>query len=129
MAEEKKTSFEDLFTKSVGIAFALGALAFGVAAAALNNERARQIREEVEGRLNDLGKRVDDLSAQAARAIDERKPEIEETIQKGRQAVVEGLDRAREMVEQGAERAQSYVHRTSEKVSQNGNGKHDEPEA
>ncbi len=126
MADEKKTSFEDLFTKSVGIAFALGALAFGVAAAALNNDRARKIREEVQGRMDDLGKRVDELSSQAARALDERKPEIEETIQKGRQAVVDGLDKAREMVEQGAERAQSYVHRASDKAASNGNGKHDE---
>ncbi|MEO5950880.1 MAG: hypothetical protein ABIQ44_00250 [Chloroflexia bacterium] len=126
MADEKKTSIEDLFTKGVGIAFAVGALAFGIAAAALNNERSRQIREEVQGRMDDLGKRVDELSSQAARAIDERKPEIEETIQKSRQAVVDGLDRAKEMVEQGAERAQSYVHRTNDKAASNGNGKHDE---
>ena len=128
MAEEKKTSFEDLFGKSIGLAIALGALAVGVAAAALNNERARQMRQEVQGRLDDLGKRVDELSAQATRALEERRPEIEETIQKGRKAVVEGLDKAREMVEQGAERAQGYVHRTTEKAQATTNGVHDESE-
>ena len=125
-AEEKKTSFEDLFGKGIGIVVALGALAVGVAAAILNNERTQQMRQEVQGRLDDLGKRVDELSAQAARALEERKPDIEETIERSRKAVAEGLDRAREVVEQGAERAQSYVNRAGEKTAASTNGSHDD---
>ena len=124
MADQKKVSFEDILSRSLGVAVAVGALAVGIAAAAMNSERSRQMREEVKTRLDVLGKRVDDLSAQANRAIDQHRPEIESTIQKGRQAVVEGLDKARTVVEQGAERAHTYVNRTADNAGSytNGNG-------
>ncbi len=128
MAEDRKTSFEDLFSKGFGVAMALGALAVGIAAAALNTERTRQMREEVQSRLDDLGKRVDELSAQAARALDERRPEIEDALDRSRKAVVQGLDKAREMVEQGAERAQTYVRPTAERSEPSTNGVHDNTE-
>jgi ABC-type transporter Mla subunit MlaD len=124
MSQQNKVSFEDLLGKSLGVVVAIGALAVGIAAAAMNNERSRQMRDEVKTRLDVLGKRVDDLSAQANRALGEHRPEIEQTIQKGREAVVQGLDKARTVVEQGAERAQTYVNRTADNAGtySNGNG-------
>ncbi|HET9494183.1 MAG TPA: hypothetical protein VFR15_08140, partial [Chloroflexia bacterium] len=103
---------EDIVGRGLGFAVALGALALGVAAALMNSERTRQMREELRGRVDDLGKRVDELSAQAGRMIEERRPEIEETIERGRKVVLEGLDKAKSAVDQGAERAQEYVHRS-----------------
>jgi ElaB/YqjD/DUF883 family membrane-anchored ribosome-binding protein len=116
MAGEKSSS-EDLFAKGLGVAFAMGALAVGVAAALMNQERARQIRAEVQSQLDDLGRRVDDLSAQATRMVQEKRPDIENTITKSRQAVVDGLEKARNVVEQGAERAQEYVHKAAQQTS------------
>jgi ElaB/YqjD/DUF883 family membrane-anchored ribosome-binding protein len=103
-----------LFAKGLGVAVAVGALAVGVVAALMNQERARQIRADVQGQLDELGKRVDDLSSQAARVVQERRPDIENTISRSRQAVVDGLDKARNVVEQGAEKAQEYVHKAAQ---------------
>ena len=108
MAREK-SSIEDLLTKGVGVAIAVGALAAGVAAAVANQERARQIRGDVQTQLDELSRRVDDLSAQATRVIQEKRPDIEETIARSRRVVVDGLEKARTVVEQGADKAQEYV--------------------
>ena len=116
MARER-SSMEDLLAKGVGVAFAVGALAVGVAAAVANQERARQVRADVQTQLDELGRRVDDLSAQASRVLQEKRPEIEDTIAKSRRAVVDGLDKARSVVEQGAERAQVYVQKASQQAS------------
>jgi ElaB/YqjD/DUF883 family membrane-anchored ribosome-binding protein len=113
----QKSSTEDLLGKGLGVAFAVGALAVGVAAALMNQEKARQIRAEVQSQLDDLGRRVDELSAQAARVVQEKRPDIENTITKSRQAVVDGLEKARTVVEQGAERAQEYVHKAAQQSS------------
>jgi ABC-type transporter Mla subunit MlaD len=113
----QKSSGEDLFAKGVGVAIAVGALAAGLAAALMNQERARQIRADVQTQLDELGRRVDDLSAQAARVVQEKRPDIENTISKSRQAVVDGLEKARTVVEQGAEKAQEYVHKASQQAS------------
>jgi ElaB/YqjD/DUF883 family membrane-anchored ribosome-binding protein len=110
----QRSSGEDLFAKGLGVAVAVGALAVGVVAALMNQERARQIRADVQGQLDELGKRVDDLSSQAARVVQERRPDIENTISRSRQAVVDGLDKARNVVEQGAEKAQEYVHKAAQ---------------
>ena len=64
MAEHKD---DDALTKALGVAIALGALAVGVGAALANNERTRQMRAEMKQRLDELGRRVDDLSAEAQR--------------------------------------------------------------
>jgi ElaB/YqjD/DUF883 family membrane-anchored ribosome-binding protein len=116
MARER-SSLEDLFTKGVGVAIAAGALAVGVAAAVANQERARQIRADVQSQIDDLSRRVDDLSAQATRVIQEKRPDIEETIAKSRRVVVDGLEKARTVVEQGAEKAQEYVHKAAQQSS------------
>lgn len=116
MANERPTP-EDLFAKSVGVAVAVGALAVGVAAAVLNQERARQMRAEVQGQIDELGKRIDDLSSRAARLLEEKRPDIESTLAKSRQAVIDGLERAKGIVEQGAERAQDYVHKASHQAA------------
>lgn len=120
----EKTSGKDGLSKGLSVAVALGALAVGVATAVVNNGRTKQVREDLRQRLDELGKRVDeltaeaqkrasDLSTQAQRTLEERRPEIESTIQKGREAVIEGLDKAKTAVEQGAEKAQEYVQRAS----------------
>lgn len=133
---------DDNLQKALGLAVALGALAVGVAATVANNERTRQLREEMKVRLDDLGRRVDDLSgqaqqrvtdlslqaqsrvsdlsSQAQRTIEERRPEIEQTIQKSREAVLGGLDKARSVVEQGADKAQEYVQRAGSHGGDNG---------
>lgn len=116
MARER-SSIEELFTKGVGVAIAVGALAVGVAAAVANQERARQIRADVQSQLDDLSHRVDELSAQATRVIQEKRPDIEETIAKSRRVVVDGLEKARTVVEQGAEKAQEYVHKAAQQSS------------
>ena len=87
MAENKS---DDFIGKGVGMIVALGALALGVAAAVMNNERTRQMRAELKERVDDLGRRVDDLSTQARHRLEERRPDIEELIQRGRHAAVEG---------------------------------------
>ena len=106
MAENKS---DDLIGKGIGMAVALGALALGVATALMNNERSRQMRAELQGRVDDLGRRVDDLSAQARHRLDERRPDIEQGIQRGRQAAVEGLEKVKSVMEQGAEKAKDWV--------------------
>lgn len=113
----QKSSGEELFSKGLGVAIALGALAVGVAAAMMNNERSRQMREELRGRVDELGRKVEDLSAQADRMMQERRPEIEQTIQRSRRAAVEGLDKVRSVVEQGADKAQEYVQRAGTRAS------------
>ena len=120
MANDNKE--ENIITRGFGFAVALGALAIGVAAAVANNERTKQLRSEVQGRVDELGRRIDDLSAQARQTIEERRPEIEQTIERGRNVAVEGLEKmkgvvgpgvekVRDVVEQGAERAQEMVQR------------------
>src|SRR4051812_14470315 len=115
MAREK-SSTEELFTKGFGVAVAVGALAVGVAAAVFNQERARQIRADVQTQLDELGRRVDDLTSQATRVMEEKRPDIENTIAKGKQAVVDGLEKARSAVEQSADKAQEYVQKTAKDV-------------
>jgi len=91
-------------------------LAVGVAAAVFNQERARQIRADVQTQLDELGRRVDDLTSQATRVMEEKRPDIENTIAKGKQAVVDGLEKARSAVEQSADKAQEYVQKTAKDV-------------
>jgi len=112
-----RSSVEDLFAKSIGVAFAVGALGLGVAAALMNQERARQVRAEIQVQLDELRQRIDELSAQAAKVIDERRPDFEDTIAKSRQAVVGSLDKARTAVEQGAGKAQDYVQKATQQAS------------
>jgi ABC-type transporter Mla subunit MlaD len=100
----------DPLTKGLSIAVALGALAFGAAAAMLNSERTRQLRQ-------DLERQIDDLSNRLERALAERRPDIEEAIQRSRQAAVDGLDKVKGAVEQSADKAQEYVYRASSKAA------------
>ncbi len=113
MAENKS---DDLVGKGIGLVVAAGALAFGVAAALMNNERSRQMREEFRGRIDDLGRRVDDLSAGARHRLDERRPDIEQGIQRGRQAAVVGLDKVKSAMEQGAEKAKVWVDQGADRA-------------
>lgn len=100
----------DPLTRGLGMAIALGALAVGAAAAFLNSERTRQMRQDLERQINDLSNRMDhELAA--------RRPEIEDAIHRGRQVAVESLEKMKGVVEQGADKAQEYVHRASVKVS------------
>jgi len=113
MAENKS---DYLILKGLVLIVATGALALGVAAALMNNERSRQMREEFRGRIDDLGRRVDDLSAEARHRLDERRPDIEQGIQRGRQAAVEGLEKVRSAMEQGAEKAKVWVDQGAERA-------------
>ena len=82
MADHNKGG--DPLTRGLGVAIALGALAVGAAAAFLNSERNREMREDLQRQITDLSGRMDqELSA--------RRPEIEDAIQRGRQAAVENL--------------------------------------
>jgi len=108
MADNNKRG--DPLTRGLGVAIALGALAVGAAAAFLNSERNREMREDLQRQITDLSGRMDqELSA--------RRPEIEDAIQRGRQAAVESLDRVKTAVEQGADFAQEYVRKASVKTS------------
>ena len=51
---------EDMVGRGLGVAVALGALALGVAAALMNSERTRQMRDDLRHRVDDLGRRVDE---------------------------------------------------------------------
>ncbi len=117
MARDRSTG-EEIFSKSLGFAIALGSLAFGVAAAMMNNERTRQMQEELRQRMDELGRKMEDFSAQAQGAIQDRRPEIEDTIQRSRRAAVDGLEKAKGVVEQGADKAQEYVQRMSQQAQQ-----------
>src|SRR5947207_1963230 len=79
----------DPLTKGLSMAVALGALAFGAAAAFLNSERTRQLREDMDRQIQDLSNRLE-------RALAERRPDIEEAIQRSRQVAVTGLGKAKE---------------------------------
>lgn len=114
-----KSSTEETLTRALGVMIALGALAVGAAAAVMNNERSKQMRDDMKLRVDELGKRVDDLSSQAKRTLEERRPEIEDTINRSRQAAVEGLEKVKTVVEQGSDKAQEYVQRMSQQ-GQNG---------
>jgi hypothetical protein len=92
------------------MAVALGALAFGAAAAMLNSERMKEMRR-------DLERQIDDLSNRLERSLAERRPDIEEAIQRSRQAAVDGLDRVKVAVEQGADKAQEYVYKASSRTA------------
>lgn len=108
MTDTNKNS--DPLSKGLGMAIALGALAVGAAAAFLNSERTRQMREDLQRQISDLSDRMD-------RELTARRPEIEDAIQRGRQVAVESLERVKGAVEQGADRAQEYVQRASVKTS------------
>ncbi len=113
MAGQKSTG-EEILSRTLGIVIAAGALAVGVAAALMNNERTRQVQEELRARVDELGKQVSDLTTQAQSAILERRPEIEQTIQRSRRAALDGLEKAKSVVEQGADKAQEYVQRAGQ---------------
>ncbi len=113
---DERRSNDDILAKAFGVAVAVGALAVGVASAVVNGERTRQMREEMRLRVDELGKRVDDLQVQAQRTIEENRPQVESAIERGRQAVVEGFEKARVAVEQTADKAQEYVQRTAQQA-------------
>ncbi|MFL5735703.1 MAG: hypothetical protein ACJ78Q_21300 [Chloroflexia bacterium] len=100
----------DPLTRGLSMAIALGALAFGAAAALLNGERTKQLRE-------DLERQIDDLSNRLERALAERRPDIEEAIQRSRQVAVDGLDKVKGAVEQSADKAQEYVYKASSRTA------------
>jgi len=100
----------DPLTRGLGVAIAVGALAAGAVAAFLNNERARQMRDDLQRQINDLSGRLD-------HELEARRPEIEGAIQRGRQAAVEGLDRMKGVVEQSADKAQDYVQKASVRIT------------
>jgi hypothetical protein len=93
------------------MAVALGALAFGAAAAFLNSERTRKLREDLERQIQDVSNRLE-------RGLAERRPDIEQAIQRSRQAAVTGLEKAKGAVEVSADKAQEYVHRASVRTSE-----------
>ena len=70
------------------MAVALGAWAFGAAAAFLNSERTRQLREDMDRQIQDLSNRLE-------RSLAERRPDIEEAIQRSRQVAVTGLEKSK----------------------------------
>ena len=100
----------DPLTKGLSMVVALGALAFGAAAAFLNSERTRQLREDMQAQMSDLSKQLE-------RTLQERRPEIEDAIQKSRKVAVEGLDKVKNAVEEGADKAQTYVQRAGSQTS------------
>ena len=111
---------EDPLTRGFTMLVAVGALAFGAVAALMNSERTRQMRQDLEGQINDLSGRLD-------RTLQERRPEIEDAIQKGRRAAVDSLEKAKGVVEQGADKAHEYVQRASVKVPTTGSGTTEQP--
>ena len=78
----------DPLTKGLSMAVALGAWAFGAAAAFLNSERTRQLREDMDRQIQDLSNRLE-------RSLAERRPDIEEAIQRSRQVAVTGLEKSK----------------------------------
>src|SRR5438046_47264 len=100
----------DPLTKGLSMAVALGALAFGAAAALLNSERTKQMRQDLERQIQDLSNRLEV-------ALAERRPEIDDAIQKSRKVAVDGLEKFKGVVEQSADKAQEYVHRASSKAA------------
>jgi hypothetical protein len=82
----------------------------------MNNERSRQMREDLKLRMDDLSKQVENLTAKAEQALEQRRPDIEETIQRGRKVAASGLDKAKSLVDQSAERAQEYVQKMGQQT-------------